>query len=75
MPTYVYQCTACEEELEIFQRITENPLTTCEKCGGTLKRKIFPAGILFKGPGFHVNDYASSYPKSNGHKASDSTEE
>lgn len=61
MPTYVYECNVCEKTFEVEQRITENPLTDC-RCGasGSLKRIIQPIAVMFKGSGFHVNDYASS---------------
>lgn len=60
MPTYVYECKKCSDVFEVEQRITEDPLADC-RCGGkgTLRRLIQPAGIIFNGPGFHVNDYAS----------------
>lgn len=57
MPTYEYQCESCEHRFEIFQRITEEPIKKCEKCGGPVHKIIFPVGIMFKGSGFHVNDY------------------
>jgi predicted nucleic acid-binding Zn ribbon protein len=46
---------------EVEQRITEDPLNSCE-CGstGTVKRVIQPVGISFKGSGFHINDYSNS---------------
>jgi predicted nucleic acid-binding Zn ribbon protein len=47
----------------VWQRITEDPLSRHEGCGGPLRRRVYPAGIVFKGPGFHVNDYA---PKRSG---------
>lgn len=61
MPTYVYECSSCRKTFEIEQRITEDPLTDC-KCGaaGTVKRIIQPISVMFKGSGFHVNDYSSS---------------
>ncbi len=59
MPTYGYQCTRCENDFEVFQRITDDPLKSCDACGGDLQKKIFPVGIVFKGSGFYVNDYAS----------------
>jgi len=61
MPTYVYHCTACTDTYEVDQRITENALTTC-RCGseGTIKRIIQPIAVMFKGSGFHINDYAAS---------------
>jgi putative FmdB family regulatory protein len=58
MPTYGYQCERCKEQFEVFQRITEPALTTHDGCGGELRRIMYPVGILFKGPGFYVNDYA-----------------
>lgn len=57
MPTYEYQCTKCERSFEIVQRITEPALTECEKCGGKMRKVVFPVGIVFKGSGFHINDY------------------
>lgn len=60
MPTYVYECSQCKTVFEAEQRITEAPLDTC-RCGskGTVKRVIQPVGVMFKGAGFHINDYAS----------------
>ncbi len=58
MPTYVYECTACSEQTELIQKVTDAPLETCPQCGGRVRKVLFPVGIVFKGPGFHVNDYA-----------------
>jgi len=58
MPTYGYECIGCSRNFEVFQKITDDSLTQCEVCGGVLKKKIFPVGIVFKGSGFYVNDYA-----------------
>lgn len=57
MPTYVYECSACEQTYEVEQRIIEDALTDCH-CGskGTVKRIIQPTAIMFKGSGFYVND-------------------
>lgn len=59
MPTYEYVCTDCETRIEVVQRMTEDPLTTCGACGGTLRRVFHPAGILFKGSGFYATDNRS----------------
>ena len=61
MPTYVYECKKCEKVFEAEQRITEDALTDCD-CGarGSLRRVIQPVGVVFSGPGFHINDYAAS---------------
>jgi putative FmdB family regulatory protein len=58
MPTYGYECKSCGNGFEAFQKMTDDSLTTCEECGGELKKKIFAPGIVFKGTGFYVNDYA-----------------
>ena len=63
MPTYGYECLSCDNQFEINQSIKADPLTTCDDCGGTLRKRIYPVGIAFKGSGFYVNDYA---PKSGG---------
>lgn len=60
MPTYEYGCRNCGHHFERFQRMTDEPVKECEECGSPVRRVIFPVGILFKGPGFHVNDYAKS---------------
>jgi len=59
MPTYEYGCTACGQHIEVFQRITEDPLTTCGACGGPLRKVFHPAGIVFKGSGFYATDNRS----------------
>mgnify|MGYP000966758063 CR=1 FL=1 len=60
MPTYVYRCSKCGHQLETVQRMTEDPLKDCPQCDGELVRLLFPPGIVFKGSGFHVNDYPRS---------------
>jgi putative FmdB family regulatory protein len=56
MPTYEYECTVCGQHIEVFQRFSEDPLTTCGVCGGTLRKVFHPAGIVFKGSGFYATD-------------------
>lgn len=62
MPTYEYECTACGQHIEVFQRISEDPLATCGVCGGSLRKVFHPAGIVFKGSGFYATDSRSSKP-------------
>ena len=56
MPTYEYECTACGQHMEVFQRFSEDALTTCGVCGGALRKVFHPAGIVFKGSGFYATD-------------------
>jgi putative FmdB family regulatory protein len=60
MPTYGYRCGSCGHEFEIQQRITDQPLVTCPKCGGKLSKMLYPAGIIFKGSGYYTTDYKGS---------------
>jgi putative FmdB family regulatory protein len=59
MPTYEYQCKGCSHRFEIWQKMADEPLTICPKCGGTIRRVLFPAGVVFKGAGFYKTDYAN----------------
>jgi putative FmdB family regulatory protein len=61
MPHYDYGCDACGHELEAFQKITDEPLTVCPKCGASkLVRRIGGrhVGLHFQGEGFYLTDYA-----------------
>ena len=57
MPTYGYKCNNCNHTFEVFQKITDEPIRECPKCKGKVRKMLFPVGIVFKGSGFHVNDY------------------
>ena len=76
MPTYTYTCTTCNNHIEKRQSFTDPPLTTCEECGGTLRKIIHPVGIVFKGSGWYVTDSRSSKASTNGPSTtSDSTKD
>lgn len=60
MPTYDYRCEKCGEHFEYFQKMSAEPLSVCEKCGGHLVRLLGAGvGIIFKGSGFYCTDYKS----------------
>ena len=59
MPTYEYACRDCGEHLEVVQSFRDDALTTCPSCKGALRKVFSAAGIIFKGSGWHVKDYAS----------------
>ena len=56
MPTYDYRCRSCGNVTEVIHAMREDGPTTCELCGGALRRVLFPSGIIFKGAGFYRND-------------------
>jgi len=57
MPTYEYVCPACGARFETWQKMSDDPLTTCQTCGGPIHRVLYPAGIVFKGGGFYSTDH------------------
>ena len=59
MPTYDYRCDRCERTFEVRQRISDAPLTTCEQCGGPVRRLLAAAPFILKGGGWYVTDYPS----------------
>lgn len=59
MPFYEYQCSNCGHTLEELQKMSDEPLIKCPKCGkNTLKKLIGTGGgLIFKGSGFYLTDY------------------
>lgn len=58
MPIYEYKCLDCETHVEKMQKISDEPLKVCEKCGGRLEKQLSLSGFQFKGAGWYVTDYA-----------------
>ena len=63
MPTYEYHCDGCGRDFEVKQRISEASLTTCDVCGGSVRRLISSAPFILKGEGWYVTDYPSASRK------------
>lgn len=59
MPTYSYRCTVCADEFDVRQSFDDTPLTTCEQCGGKLRKLFGSVGVVFKGSGFYHTDSKS----------------
>ncbi|PQO29591.1 zinc ribbon domain-containing protein [Bremerella cremea] len=76
MPTYEYQCDACNHKFEEFQSISADPLTKCPECKKKKLRRLFSTGggLLFKGSGFYITDYRSDSYKKSAEKGSKSSE-
>lgn len=76
MPTYQYACSDCGHELEAVQSFSDDPLTECPECGGTLRKRFGNVGVVFKGSGFYRTDSRgkSSATSSEGSASSTSSE-
>lgn len=56
MPTYQYRCTDCDDLLEVVQSFTDDALTVCPTCDGSLRKVFNAVGVVFKGSGFYATD-------------------
>jgi putative FmdB family regulatory protein len=58
VPIYEYQCQACGERLEKFQKSGTEPLLECPKCGKLeLNKLISAAGFKLTGSGWYETDF------------------
>jgi predicted nucleic acid-binding Zn ribbon protein len=55
-----------------MQKMSDDPLTECEKCGGSLRKVLHPVAIHFKGSGFYTTDYGKGSGRRAGTRDSDS---
>lgn len=60
MPTYEYACPSCGHKFEEFHSITAKPVKVCPRCKGRKVKRLISAGagLIFKGSGFYLTDYA-----------------
>lgn len=73
MPTYEYRCKECGDQFDIVQSFSDDALTTCQACGGPLRKVFGNVGIAFKGSGFYKNDSRPESKKSTSAKGEGST--
>ena len=62
MPIYEYRCHN-GHEFEALQRMSAEPLSSCESCGAPAQRVLSAPAVHFKGSGFYATDYAKKEPK------------
>lgn len=75
MPTYVYR-REDGTTFEVFQRISDEPLTTDPETGQKVERVIGSgAGLIFKGTGFYETDYVRKAGSDKGESKSESKAE
>jgi putative FmdB family regulatory protein len=60
VPTYSYRCTACENAFDVQQSFSEDSLTECPACGGSLRKLYSAVGVTFNGSGFYRTDSRAS---------------
>ncbi|MGN6171161.1 MAG: FmdB family zinc ribbon protein [Solirubrobacteraceae bacterium] len=58
MPIYEYRCEH-GHTFEVLQRMTDDPLATCQTCEARVERVYHPVAVHFKGSGFYNTDYGT----------------
>jgi putative FmdB family regulatory protein len=66
MPIYGYRCSSCGHEVEVLQKFSDPPPKQCPNCGGELVKKVYAAGVIFKGSGFYSTDYKAAKSSDSG---------
>ena len=70
MPIYEYRCESCGHEMEVIQKMADDPLTECPECAKpTLKKLISAGGFILKGTGWYETDFKGSKNKPTEKKA------
>ena len=58
MPIYEYRCEQ-GHTFEVMQRMTDDPVASCETCSAPVQRVFHPVAVHFKGSGFYNTDYGT----------------
>src|SRR5256884_9924095 len=58
MPIYEYRCEH-GHTFEVMQRMSDDPVSSCETCAAPVQRVFHPVAVHFKGSGFYNTDYGT----------------
>jgi putative FmdB family regulatory protein len=58
MPIYEYRCEQ-GHTFEVMQRMSDDPVVSCETCEAPVQRVFHPVAVHFKGSGFYNTDYGT----------------
>ena len=58
MPIYEYRCQQ-GHNFEVMQRMSDDPVISCETCASPVQRVFHPVAVHFKGKGFYNTDYGT----------------
>ena len=59
MPIYEYRC-GNGHTFEVMQRMTDDPVASCQTCDAPVRRVFHPVAVHFKGSGFYNTDYGKA---------------
>jgi len=61
MPIYEYRCSACGFKKEYLQKLSDAPISDCERCGQpTMAKLVTAAGFQLKGSGWYATDFKNN---------------
>jgi putative FmdB family regulatory protein len=58
MPIYEYRCEQ-GHTFEVMQRMSDDPVASCQTCEAPVQRVFHPVAVHFKGSGFYNTDYGT----------------
>src|SRR3954454_10231405 len=59
MPIYEYRCEN-GHTFEVMQRMSDDPIASCQTCEAPVRRGFHPVAVHFKGSGFYNTDYGKA---------------
>lgn len=64
MPIYEYKCSHCGHQLEVIQKISDDPLLLCPNCDKNgLKKQVTAPSFRLKGSGWYETDFKTGKKK------------
>src|ERR1700739_3330096 len=61
MPIYAYKCSSCGHTLDVLQKMSDAPLSSCPQCRAeTLSKQLTAAGFQLRGSGWYATDFKGS---------------
>jgi putative FmdB family regulatory protein len=70
MPIYEYRCEN-GHTFEVMQRMTDDPVASCQTCEAPVRRVFHPIAVHFKGSGFYNTDYGKAKRDAGSESSSD----
>jgi len=62
MPIYEYRCDECSHQFDVFQKITDDPVSECPECGGPVQKLVSQTSFVLKGGGWYATEYGNRRP-------------
>ena len=64
MPIYEYRCGSCGHDIEVIQKLSDDPLKDCPACKApTLNKQISAPGFRLAGGGWYETDFKTGQKK------------